>query len=59
MASRVSCLLGPLAIHCLLAFYFLLRRQFPSIGHSDLAMEAALYHSHLYRTRLYATVAIV
>jgi hypothetical protein len=59
MASRVSCLLVSLAIHCFLAFYFLSRRQFPSIGHSDLPVEAALYHSHLYRTQLYATVAIV
>jgi hypothetical protein len=59
MASRVSCLLIPLPIHWLLALYLLLRRQPPSIRLSDSAAEAALYRSHLYRTRLHATVAKV
>jgi hypothetical protein len=58
-ASRVSCLLILLAIHCLLILYFLSQRQFPSIRPSDLAVEASLVYPHLYYTRLYATVATV
>jgi hypothetical protein len=55
-ASRVSYLSSnSLLSHLLLP----VTETVPSIRPSDLAAEAALYHSHLYRTQLYATVATV
>jgi hypothetical protein len=59
MESRVSFLLvfssNPLPSHPLLPVV----ETVPTIRPSDLTAKAALFHSHLYRTRLYATVATV
>jgi hypothetical protein len=62
MASRVSCLLVSLPLSQSIGFLPSTSCHGDSslsIRLSDLAAEAALYHLHLYHTRLHATVATV